>query len=159
MKKAELVKAIIDHLTAKVGLYVGAAKAAHAEATHEESKAEDKYDTRGLEAAYLASGQARQLEEMADAVREFSRMTVCKFGPKDPIDVSALVELEVGNERALYFVGPAAGGTEVKHGRKTVLVITPQSPIGQQLVGKTRGASWKMKIGGFLNEYKILAVQ
>jgi hypothetical protein len=159
MNKAELVQAIIAQLREKVGRSVGAAKAAHAEATHEESRAEDKYDTRGLEAAYLAAGQARQLEDMANAVREFSRMTVCKFGPTDPIDVSALVELQAGKEKALYFVGPAGGGTEVVHARKTVLVITPQSPIGQHLVGKKKGDAWKMKIGHFVDDYKVLSVK
>ena len=32
----------------------------HADASDEQNKAEDKYDTRGLETAYLASSQARQ---------------------------------------------------------------------------------------------------
>ncbi len=159
MNKAELVKKIIDQLRVKTELHVTAAKAAHAEATHEESKAEDQYDTRGLEAAYLAAGQARQLEEVAGAVRDFSRMTVCKFGSKDPIDVSALVELKSGTERSFFFIGPSAGGTEVVHEKKTVLVITPQSPLGQQLVGKVKGAAWKARIGGVMSEYTVVAVQ
>ena len=158
MNKVALVKKIIAHLTDKTALHVTAAKAAHAEATHEESKAEDQYDTRGLEAAYLAAGQARQLEDVVAAVRDFSRMTICKFGPRDPIDVSALVELKTGKERSFYFIGPSAGGTEVEHEKKTVLVITPQSPLGQQLVGKTKGATWKAKIGGVPNDYAIVSV-
>jgi transcription elongation GreA/GreB family factor len=158
MNKAELVKKIIAYLTDKTALHATAAKAAHAEATHEESKAEDQYDTRGLEAAYLAAGLARQVEEVVGAVRDFSRMTVCKFGPKDPIDVSALVEVKSGKDHSFYFIGPGAGGTEIVHEKKTVLVITPQSPLGQQLVGKSKGATWKAKIGGVLSDYTIMAV-
>ena len=37
-----------------------AVRAAHETATHEENIAENKYDTLGLEAAYLATGQARR---------------------------------------------------------------------------------------------------
>jgi len=159
MNKAALVKKIIEQLTEKTALHATAARAAHAEATHEESKAEDQYDTRGLEAAYLASGLARQVEEAVGAVRDFSRMTVCKFGPKDPIDVSALVELKSGKEHSFYFIGPGAGGTEVVHEKQTVLVITPQSPLGQQLVGKVKGAVWKARIGGVMSDYTIVAVQ
>jgi hypothetical protein len=159
MNKADLVKKIIAQLTDKATLHVVAAKTAHAEATHEENKAEDKYDTRGLEAGYLAAGQARLLEEVAGAVRDFSRMTVCKFGPKDPIDVSALVELKTKEGSSLYFIGPSGGGTEVVHDKKTVLVITPQSPLGQQLAGKKQGDRLKMKIGGFVNDYVVVSVK
>ena len=159
MNKVELVRAILAHLTEKTELHATAARAAHAEATHEENKAEDQYDTRGLEAAYLAAGLARQVEEVVGAVRDFSRMTVCKFGPKDPIDVSALVEVRSGKEHSLYFIGPAAGGTEIVHAKKSVLVITPQSPLGQQLVGKSKGDTWKAKIGGVMREFTVVSVQ
>ena len=58
MKKAQLLKQIVASLSESLGVLEKAARASHAEATHESSKAESKYDTRGLEAAYLAGGQA-----------------------------------------------------------------------------------------------------
>ena len=48
MKKAQLVRQIITSLTESLGLLEKAAQASHEEATHESSKAESKYDTRGL---------------------------------------------------------------------------------------------------------------
>ena len=60
MEKGQLIKQIIASLSESLGLLEKAARASHAEATHESSKAESKYDTRGIEAAYLAGGQARQ---------------------------------------------------------------------------------------------------
>ena len=45
-----------------------AARAAHETATHEENIAENKYDTLGLEAAYLATGQARRAEAIRQAM-------------------------------------------------------------------------------------------
>ncbi len=158
MKKSVIVQTIVQHLKDKVSQYLGAAKAAHAEATHEESKAEDKYDTRGLEASYLAAGQARQMEEVAQALQQFASMVVPKFGAKDPIDVGALVEVKTKEGDAAYFVGPSAGGTEIVHAQKTVLVITPQSPLGQQLVGRKQGDKLKIKIAGRQNEYHITSV-
>jgi hypothetical protein len=50
MNKAQLVKQIVNRLSENLGLLEKAARASHAEATHESSKAENKYDTRGLEA-------------------------------------------------------------------------------------------------------------
>jgi len=51
LKKGQLIKQIIASLSESLGLLEKAARASHAEATHESSKAESKYDTRGLEAA------------------------------------------------------------------------------------------------------------
>ncbi len=158
MNKATLVKKIIAHLTDKIALQTGAARAAHAEATHEESKAEDKYDTRGLEASYLAAGQSRQMAETAAALQQFAQLKVRTFSAADPIDLGALVTVETKTETMNYFIGPAAGGTEVLHEEKTILVITPQSPLGQQLIGKKQGDKMKTKIGGFLSDFRILSV-
>jgi len=158
MNKPDLLTNIITALKEKVALHIDAARAAHAEATHEESKAEDKYDTRGLEASYLAAGQARQVAEAATALQEFSALFVKRFLADDPIDLTALVELEMKKERLFYFVGPCAGGLEVQQDGQTVLVITPQSPLGQQLVGKKKGDKLKIKIAGFVNDYKVMAV-
>ena len=64
MKKLEVVRHIIEALHDRLAVLEKAARASHAEATHESSKAENKYDTRGLEAAYLAGGQARQAKRL-----------------------------------------------------------------------------------------------
>lgn len=158
MKKAELVEKIIDVLKEKVSLHVVAARAAHDEAIHEDSKAEDIYDTRGLEASYLAAGQARQVEEMMEALHEYATMTVRTFAVDEPVDVGALVELELKKERHAYFIGPTSGGLEVEHDGQTVLVLTPQSPLGKQLVGRKKGDKLKIKIAGFVDQYDILSV-
>ncbi len=158
MNKRELVDAIVVQLREKVELHMIAARAAHAEATHEESKAEDKYDTRGLEASYLAAGQARQTAEVAAALTEFASLFLKKFPDGEPVDVSALVELETRKQQLFYFIGPAAGGLEIEHGGHTVIVLTPQSPLGQQLVGRKAGDKFKFKVGPFTDDYKIVSV-
>lgn len=158
MTKSIIVEAIVQQLKGKVSQYLGAAKAAHAEATHEESKAEDKYDTRGLEASYLAAGQSRQMEETAEALQQFASMIVPKFSEKDPIDVGALVQVKTKEGASAYFIGPSAGGTEIDHAGTTILVITPQSPLGQQLVGRKQGDKLKIKIAGRQSDYHITSV-
>ena len=50
-----------------------------------------------------------------------------------------LVELEIASKRSFYFIGPRAGGMEVVQDKKEVLVITPQSPLGAQLMEKKQG--------------------
>ena len=60
MNKRAIIKKIIAKLTGELEVYFRAAQYARDEATHEQNKAENKYDTRGLEASYLARGQSKQ---------------------------------------------------------------------------------------------------
>ena len=131
---------------------------AQAEATDEQSRAENKYDTRGLEASYLAHGQSRQVIETEQAREQFLALSPRGFGPDEPIGVGALIELEYEGERLWYFLGPAAGGTEVASDGREVLVITPQSPVGQRLIGERRHAAVEMGMGRTRTVYRILSV-
>jgi len=158
VNKSKLVQKIIARLVEELELYFKAARASHAEATHESSKAENKYDTRGLEASYLARGQSRQAAEIEQSIKQFEELPVRKFGADDPIDLGAFVELEGKSERSFYFIGPRAGGTEVIQEKKEVLVITPQSPLGQQLIGRKEGDRLKIEIAGARNEYRVVSV-
>ncbi|MES2571680.1 MAG: GreA/GreB family elongation factor [Verrucomicrobiota bacterium] len=159
MNKTILVKTILARLEAELELYSISARAAHAEATHEQNKAENKYDTRALEASYLAHGQSRQAAETEHARQYFEALIVRAFTPRDPIDLGALVELENKGEHSFYFIGPKAGGTEVLCEGKEVLVITPQSPLGRELLGKMEGNSVMIGVAGARNQFRIVSVR
>jgi hypothetical protein len=49
-----------------------------------------------------------------------------------------LVEIEFPGARE-WFLASSGGGTEVQHEEKTVTVITPESPMGSQLIGSRVG--------------------
>jgi transcription elongation GreA/GreB family factor len=55
-------------------------------------------------------------------------------------------------------VGPRAGGTEVIEDGKEILVITPQSPLGSQLIGQKQGDKIKLAIAGSNSEFRIASV-
>ena len=156
-------RAIIQKITAKLAdeleVYFRAAQFSRAEATHEQSKAESKYDTRGLEASYLARGQSKQAAELEAAITEFEKLAVKKFTNGEAIAIGALVELEHGGENFHYLVGPRAGGTEVVHDKKEIHVITPQSPLGEQLMGKKQGDEPLLNLAGAKQPAKILHVE
>ncbi len=158
MTKRTLLEAIIAALQAELATYVRAAKSARAEATDEQSRAENKYDTRGLEASYLAAGQARQVADLETAIAAFEGLSNCKFALGEDIGVGALVELEQNSKRTLYFIGPNAGGTEVKVGTSNVLVITPQSPLGSQLQGRKAGEVLELNFGDKKRQARVVGV-
>jgi transcription elongation GreA/GreB family factor len=156
--KAALIQQIIVALESELEGYARSARAAHAEATDEQSKAENKYDTRGLEASYLARGQSRQAAEVVDAIQRYQALGSEAFGPGEPVDLGALVELEDEGGRELYFLGPRAGGLEIVLAGRTVLVITPQSPLGQRLVGRKQGDRFEIPVSRKSRACRVTAV-
>ena len=158
MNKRALIKKIVNRLREELEVYFRAAMASRAEATHESSKAENKYDTRGLEASYLARGQSKQAAEIQAAIAAFEKLNARMFGEAEPVDVGAFVELELDGEKAAYFVGPRAGGTEVMHDKRKVLVITPESPLGQQLMGKKQGEILKLQLANVPTKCRVTLV-
>lgn len=137
-------QAVLDLIAAKLtteleGLLRGA-RASFAAATDPDSKAENKYDTRTLEASYVARGQAQRVAELESALHAFKALSCKDWPPDSPIATGALVTLQPSSGTPeLYFIGPAAGGTEVRCNGQEILVITPNSPLGQRLLGKRRG--------------------
>jgi transcription elongation GreA/GreB family factor len=141
MDKRAVVQMVVEQITMELDGIISAAKATHEEATHEQNKPENKYDTRALEASYLAQGQSRQIAELRRAQQEFDALRLAESHPHAPIDVGALLALKQGANEIFYLLGPRAGGIEIVFEGKTVTVITPQSPIGRQLIGKVQGDS------------------
>src|SRR5438270_107067 len=159
IKKSTLIERIIEALHDSLAVLEKAARAAHEEATHESSKAENKYDTRGLEAAYLAGGQARQAREILESIKVYAALQVKDFGASDPIELSAVVELATEGMMGHYFIGPRSGGLELVYKGTEIMVITPQSPLGQQLMGKKAGQRWTTNLNGSRIEYRIVSVK
>ena len=158
MNKRALIQKIVAKLTSELEIYFRAAQASRAEATHEQSKAESKYDTRGLEASYLARAQSKQAAELEAAIAEFGKLDTREFATGEGIGVCALVELETGGESSFYFMGPRAGGTEVVQDKKEILVITPQSPLGAQLMEKKQGDCPLLLLAGRKQLTRIVSV-
>ena len=135
MNKPALLQSIIERLTLDLDVAQRAAQTAYETATHEENVAENKYDTLGLEASYLATGQARRMEEIRLGLAKFRALQLRDF--RAGIELGALVTLESATgARQLFFLGPDAAGLKLEFEGCPIMVITPRSPLGQSLLGK-----------------------
>ena len=76
MAKTQLLELITATLARNLDIAQRAAQTAYETATHEENVAENKYDTLGLEASYLATGQARRTEEIRQALVKYQGLTL-----------------------------------------------------------------------------------
>ena len=139
VNKSAIRDAILDHLRATLALQAGAAQLARDEAISEESRAESKYDTHGQEAAYLAEGQAKLAGEIETSLALYDGLPLPAFAPDSVIALGAVIELGTRTRSSWYFLGPRAGGIELRVAGRDLLVLTPQSPLGRQFLGKRVG--------------------
>lgn len=120
-----------------------ASDTARHEATDEESRAKSKYDTQGLEASYLAAGQAERAEELAAIISTFNTTPFPPFDATEPIAEGALVETLFEGEVSWFLLAPCAGGMTVQCEGQEVTVLAPKAPLRKQLVGLKAGARLK----------------
>ncbi|KAB2641443.1 MAG: transcription elongation factor GreAB [Verrucomicrobia bacterium] len=140
--KSTLLEKIRIELRARLARLAKAAQDAHAAATDPGSKAEGKYDTRSLEASYLAAGQARQVDELAESLRIFEALSALpEFAMDDPIDAGALVEVELRGETSHLLLVPAAGGLLIEEHGCEITLLSPASELYRKLLGMVAGDS------------------
>ena len=83
MDKFLLQQQVLERLGEDLLQAEQAIRAAHETATHEENIAENKYDTLGLEAAYLATGQARRAEGIRQAMASWRQFRVSSAAERE----------------------------------------------------------------------------
>jgi len=130
-------------------------------ATHEAHRAESKYDTFSLESSYLARGQSMRIAELTRALQRFQALPLTELKGEDtPICLGTLIRLETpdGEKRTLFF-GPAAGGEKIDAEGEEVVMITACAPLGQALLGKTKGNTFEFKMGKTTHAFKVVSVE
>jgi transcription elongation GreA/GreB family factor len=116
-------------------------------------KQEGKYDTRAIEAGYLAGAQNKRVEELKLELKLLDEISL-GHSP-DSVSVGALVELEINQKGQLYFLSSTAGGTVVEVEGKPVMVISVFSPLGSELVDLCLGDEFELETPKGIRSYKI----
>lgn len=155
MDKSQVYEAVMRQLRAEFELALSAQREAADYATDEESRAESQYDTQGLEASYLAAGQAAHARELAEAIERLGVAKAELTAPCERILHGALVQCSQGRFRDWYYLAPSGGGDVVQVDGLEVTVITQQSPIAGAMNGKAAGESFVLPNG---SEGKILQI-
>jgi transcription elongation GreA/GreB family factor len=156
--KRKVIEQILSKLTQEFEKIDEAARAAHEAATHEESAAEDKHDTRGLEASYLAGAQANRAAELKHLISVFRLFEPREFNSGESVAPGALVELELNGKRSLVLLMTEGGGVSVQCEGRSIQVITPHSPLGEELLGKRLGDSVELETQKTVREYEVVGV-
>jgi len=150
MQKQALVEKIINIIEHELEVASKAALESAEEATDEESRPENKYDTRALETSYVASAQAGYAADLQEALQAYKNLHIDE-SHQGPSAIGCIVTTLGNNGREQFFIGPAHGGIELEGDTGNITVLTPKSPLGAQLIGKA--------LGGNAGDRRILRIE
>ena len=141
MDKISVIESLKSRLKSQLDRALAAVESAAEGATGDDAKAESKYDTRGLEASYLAAGQAGQAEELGRVFGVIERFEFRDFSnPGEPIDVGALVKTDFEGEEDWYLIAPGGGGLECESNTgESITILATGALLASKLIGKTAG--------------------
>lgn len=154
--KEEILKELIERAKVELQTIEASAKAQHDYATDTDIKSEGKYDTRAIEASYLAEAEAKRVEELRLEIQILEEVDVNASQKLGEISIGALVELLHRDQRRFYFLIPTAGGTLLDVHGTPVLVVSVFSPIGDAMLGLKVGDVFEVETPKETREYQIL---
>jgi transcription elongation GreA/GreB family factor len=156
VSKVALKEELVGLLAADLDTAERAQQAAREGATHEEAKPENDKDTRALEQSYVARGQAKRVEQLRADFLLVQAMVVQPLAEGARVSLGALVEIDEDGVASHLLVSPARGGTALAGG--AVQVVTPGSPLGRALLGKTAGEDCDVRVASRVRELSIVSV-
>ncbi len=140
-EKQQVLAKVREQIRAQFERMSTAAKTSADYATDKDSRSESKYDTRSLEASYLAAGQVEQAEELADTLQWLETLELPDFRENDAIQAGALVEADFEGDLVFYLLLSRGGGITCQHHGCDLTVLTPDSPLGAKILGLRAGDS------------------
>ena len=157
--KSLLQQQVLEQLADDLLQTEQAARVAHETATHEENIAENKYDTLGLEAAYLATGQARRAEAIRQAMSHWRQFRPRPYDPSQGIQLGALVCLADDGEQQQLFLGPDGGSMKLLIGDQIVQVVSSEAPLCRAMLGKCEGDEVTQRVAAVGQRFEVLWVR
>ncbi len=159
MDKYLLQQQVLERLAEDLLQAESAMRAAHETATHNENIAENKYDTLGLEAAYLSTGQARRAEAIRQAMAHWRQFRPLPYDASKGIQLGALVCLvDSDDKQQQLFLGPNGGSMQLANASDFIQVISSEAPLGRAMLGKCEGDQVSIQVAQTRQQFEVLRV-
>ena len=118
-------------------------------------KQEGKYDTRAIEAGYLAGAQRKRLAEIKIDIALLEKIQI--VNNKQRVVVSSIVHCLINNEKEdMFFISPSTGGINLQFGENSVHIVSQKSPLGEAILSMENGDYFEVESPKGEIEYQIL---
>ncbi len=155
--KKKILAHLIENLQKELSHIEEAAKSARELATQEASKSEGKYDTRAIEASYLAGAQSKRVEEIKLDIQMLEEIELPKT-PSASLQLGSLGLISCNGQERLYFISSTSGGSMMQIDGNGILIISVFSPIGNAALGLGKNEFFEVETPKEIREYKVIDV-
>jgi len=143
LNKTTLLNEIRSRLGVSLDGMAVATEAQRTDAASQEGAMQSRYDTMRIEGSWLADAMHTREEELKKEARSAERYTLPETNGR--VVEGSLVRVRNGSLATLYFVLPFAAGYESEVAGEELLVVTPRSPLAQELLGKRQGETARFR--------------
>ena len=155
LDKKLIVSQLIERLDQDLIKLSEAATSTKEYITDGDVKPEGKYDTRAIEASYLAGAQEKRVEEIKLDIQMLKDLELIST---TTIQLGSLAIIKFNNEEKYYFISSTAGGSIVDVNGTPVLIISVFSPLGSEALNLAAGDSFLVETPTGNRHYEILSV-
>ena len=151
MNKEKIFQHIIEKLDEEFVVQSQIVESTKSEAIHGDMKQEGKYDTRRIEASYLAGAQARRFKELEQDLFKLKRFNINDYDNDDEITIGSLFHLNAD----LYLLTPMQRGLSINFMNHQISIISAHSPIGIEAMGLNVGDEVEVETPGGIKFFEI----
>lgn len=151
-----ILKKLILHLEAELARQLDVKNASDEYKKSDDFKQESKYDTRAIEAGYLAGALHKRYEENK---LELELLKIIEL-PKvyNHVQVGHLVCLLDNDQYVYYFILPITGGRVIRFEDAQIQIISNKSPIGSAILGLEVNESFDFQGPKEVKELEVVAI-
>jgi hypothetical protein len=106
----------------------------------------------------ISSQPNPQIQELERALLMYRFLPIRDFGIDDVVAPASLSEIEFSGRKLWVLLVPQHGGLVTQWAGQPVQVVTPHSPLGEAMLGKKPGESFRVQAGSGTRDYRILRV-
>jgi transcription elongation GreA/GreB family factor len=154
--KKKIKSELISILEKELKEIENAALSSRAYAIQDDIKSEGKYDTRAIEANYMAQAQQVRVEELKLDLNMIKEIEV--EHKSSQVELGSLIQVEQNGRVIWYFISSALGGTILNIDDLIVLVITVFSPIGNEALSLSVGDNFEVETPKEIKNYIIKSI-
>lgn len=107
----------------------------------------------------LALNESARREDLERQLQMLRFLPTRDYERGEPIIPTSLVRARTGSIESLYFIVPSGGGWVTRVEGMPVQIVTPQSPLGEALVGRKEGETVRIPLKQGHREIEILSAQ
>lgn len=154
MDKELIITFLIENIELELDKAQQALESTNSYKTSGDMKQEGKYDTRAIEAGYLAGAQQKRVKELELELSLLKKLNPQVLKTKNIVSIGSIVEVESESGTIKYFISPAGGGVTFQG----ISIITNNSPMGSELMQLEIGETFEIETPSGNKEFELKSI-